>query len=118
RPPRRSPTCSGSTGSRPLRRASARSALLRERRAEQREHPAPGLLRLLAVVDPRIDRAPAVDGAGIDLDLGGELRFRERFAKNRLSFGLALVVALGDGDEIGRLHFRHEEMRALGLVGY
>ena len=56
---------------------------------EQHEHAAPRALGLRFVVDLRIGRAPAVRG-GVHLDLGVQLRFRERIAQHVLRFGLAL----------------------------
>src|SRR5438105_8306764 len=47
---------------------------LRQRRFEQRQHPAPGFFRLIVVIDARVGRAPAVNGTGVHLDLGGQLR--------------------------------------------
>jgi hypothetical protein len=59
-----------------------------ERLLEEDQHPAPGLLGLIVVIDSRIGRAPAM-GRRIDLDLGVELRVAKRLPEHVLGFGLA-----------------------------
>jgi hypothetical protein len=58
----------------------------------QREQSAPCLLGLWLVVNLRIRRAPAVRGASVHLDFGGQLRFGERFFQNGLFLGRPHVV--------------------------
>ena len=64
----------------------------------EREQARPRLLGLRLVVDARIRRAPAVRGAGVDLDLRRQLRLGERLLQHVLLVGRALVVVRGDGD--------------------
>src|SRR5690606_15128113 len=85
---------------------------------EQSEHPAPGALGLLLVVDVGIDDGPAVRRALVNLDLGLEARRVERFAEHVLRFRLALVVVLRDRDQEARAHARDQEMGAVLVAGH
>ena len=59
-----------------------------------------------------------MNGTGVHLDLGGQLRRGECLTQHILRLRLTLVVALGDGEEIPCLHLRYEQMRAVRFVGH
>jgi len=92
-------------------------ASARQRLPEQHQHPPPCLLRLVMVVDSRIDWTPAVLRPRVHLDFRRQLRLGERFAQGVLCLRVLGVVAGGDRDEELRLHARDEQVRAVGFVG-
>src|SRR6185312_16636681 len=93
-----------------------RKSRLSQRFTVENQQAAPGLLRQRFVIDLRIGRAPAVCGTLVYLDLGRQLRLRERLFQGvlvRRRFG---VVTGSDCNEKLRVTFRGLQMRTVRIL--
>src|SRR5271165_6675642 len=91
---------------------------------EKAQQLAPRALGLRFVVDgfARLQRhvlhAPAMQAAVVNFDFRRKLRRLEGFIQLELRIGLPLIVIHRNAEVVLRLDFRHQQMRAVRLVGH